>query len=263
MRIDKFSKQELRESQTTINELTTQIKEWQDGVDFEDDSGEFQDVESIGSGGLPNVPSQPAVPNSRGMLSRDQSLRPDTWNSLGTSGNVFDNPSASVNSVSTPHRGMLYPWNPEATFGDPMQPSTGRPAARSEEKKILFTHRDSQEDRQPGILSFPNRGGYSLNHTVDQQRLQISELHFAFRRQDSKPKFFLFWDARIASALNQIIQNSYSKTKVSLEEQKAQKEDRFLRVRQIACMICDYFQVTGAHDTVFGCADLFTITLSH
>ena len=35
-------------------------------------------------------------------------------------------------------------------------------------------------------------------------------------------------DARIASALNKIIQNSHFKKKVSLEEQKAQKEDRFL-----------------------------------
>ena len=68
-------------------------------------------------------------------------------------------------------------------------------------------------------------------------------------------------DARIASALNKIIQNSYFKKKVSLEEQKAQKEDRFLRRRQIAYMIYDYFRVTGAHDTVLDYADLFTTTL--
>ena len=67
-------------------------------------------------------------------------------------------------------------------------------------------------------------------------------------------------DARIASALNKIIQNSHLK-KVSLEEQKAQKEDRFLRGRQSAYMIYDYFRVTGAHDTVLGCADLFTISI--
>ena len=36
-------------------------------------------------------------------------------------------------------------------------------------------------------------------------------------------------DAKIASALNKIIQNSQFKKKVTLEEQKAQKEDRFLR----------------------------------
>ena len=67
-------------------------------------------------------------------------------------------------------------------------------------------------------------------------------------------------DARIASALNKIIQNSYFKKKVSLEEQRAQKEDRLLRGRQIAFMIYDYFRVTGAHDTVLDCADLFSVT---
>ena len=68
-------------------------------------------------------------------------------------------------------------------------------------------------------------------------------------------------DARIASALNKVIQNSYFKKQVSLEEHKGQKEDRFLRVTQIAYMINEYFQVTGAHDTVLDYADLFPITL--
>ena len=36
-------------------------------------------------------------------------------------------------------------------------------------------------------------------------------------------------DAKIASALNRIIHNSHFKRRISLEEQKAQKEDRFLR----------------------------------
>ena len=49
-----------------------------------------------------------------------------------------------------------------------------------------------------------------------------------------------------------IIQNTYFKNKVSLNEQTAQKEDRFFRGRQIAYMIYDYFRVTGAHDTVCG-----------
>ena len=46
-----------------------------------------------------------------------------------------------------------------------------------------------------------------------------------------------------------------------MEEQKAQKEDRFLRGRQIAYMIYDYFPVTSAHDTVLDYADLFSTTL--
>ena len=65
-------------------------------------------------------------------------------------------------------------------------------------------------------------------------------------------------DARIASALNRIIQNTSFKKKVSLEEMKAQKEDR---LRQIAYLIYEYFRVTGAKDSVENYADLFTIAL--
>ena len=50
-------------------------------------------------------------------------------------------------------------------------------------------------------------------------------------------------DARIASALNKIIHNSHFKRRISLEEQKAQKQDRFLRGRQIAYLIYDHFLV--------------------
>ena len=52
------------------------------------------------------------------------------------------------------------------------------------------------------------------------------------------------FDARIASALNRIIHNSHFKRRISLEEQEAQKQDRFLRERQIACLIYEYFRVT-------------------
>ena len=45
-------------------------------------------------------------------------------------------------------------------------------------------------------------------------------------------------DAKIASALNRIIHITRYKRKVSLEEQKAKKEDRFLRGRQIADVLC-------------------------
>ena len=57
-------------------------------------------------------------------------------------------------------------------------------------------------------------------------------------------------DAKIASALNRIIHNSHFKRRVSLEEQKAHKEFRFLRGRQIAYLIYEYFRVTGANDSV-------------
>ena len=74
------------------------------------------------------------------------------------------------------------------------------------------------------------------------------------------PDFELL-NARITSALNKIIQNTRFKKTVSLEEMKAHKEDRFLRGRQIAYLIYEYFRVTGANDSVENYAGLFTIVL--
>ena len=76
----------------------------------------------------------------------------------------------------------------------------------------------------------------------------------------SVPNFEVL-DARIASALNKIFHNSHFKRRVSLEEEKAQKQDRFLRGRQIAYLIYDQFGVTGTHDSVENYTDLFTIVL--
>ena len=79
-------------------------------------------------------------------------------------------------------------------------------------------------------------------------------------RGTQTPDFEVF-DARIASALNRIIQNTRFKKNVSLDKQKAQKEDRFFRGRQIAYLIYEYFRVTGANNSVENYADLFTVVL--
>ena len=51
------------------------------------------------------------------------------------------------------------------------------------------------------------------------------------------------------------------KKKVSLEEMKAHKEDRFFRGRQIAYLIYEQFRVTSTDDSVENYTDLFTIVL--
>ena len=68
-------------------------------------------------------------------------------------------------------------------------------------------------------------------------------------------------DAKIASALNRIIQNTRFKKKISLEEMNARKGDCFLRGRQIAYLIYEYFRVTGANHSVENYADLITVVL--
>ena len=124
-------------------------------------------------------------------------------------------------------------------------------------------------------------GDSSKNYGADQQRLQLSDLHFdkfptpatfacwkirfktevctcsqfpteamqwikevelvdsvdelkssSSTRGISMPNFEVL-DARIASALNKIIHNSQFKRSISLEEQKAQKEDRFFEVDRL------------------------------
>ena len=56
-------------------------------------------------------------------------------------------------------------------------------------------------------------------------------------------------DAKIANALKKMLAASDFRKKVFFEEQKAQNEHRFLRGRQIACMVYDFFSVTGTGDS--------------
>ena len=175
--------------------------------------------------------------------------------------------------------------------------------------KHKITIRDAQTGQSARNSVIPTEGDSSKNYVADQQRLQISDLHFdkfptpatfacwkiRFKTEvctcsqfpteamhwikevemvdsvdDLKPSCsvrgiqmpnFEVLYARIASALNRIIHNSHFKRRVSLVEQKAQKQDRFLRGRQIAYLIYEYFRVTGANDSVANYADPFTIGL--
>ena len=88
------------------------------------------------------------------------------------------------------------------------------------------------------------------SYVVDQREVELVEsvddlMSSSSIRGISMPNFEVL-DARIASALNKSSNNSQFKRRISLEEQKAQKEDRFLRGRQIAYLIYDHFRVTGS-----------------
>ena len=304
IRIDEFWN-ELRESHATIQELTSQIQELQEIMNYMNVSKECQEKESTCIGKLSDVPSQPSVdPSPRSMSSSDQSLRPDTWNLEHRETFLANHVQYSIR-----HQHLIKEC---FTLGIKVllaiaqcENVQGKPVARGEERN-RETVPTPRFVRRPS----PAEGAYPQNCMADQSRLQISELQFdkipltftfsywkiRFKTQlsacSSSPSEAMLWinevemvdsvddlkssrsiqvythfpnfemlDARNASALNKIIQNSYFKKKVSLEEQKAQKEDRILRRRQIAYMIDDYFRVTGAHDTVLDCADLFSVTL--
>ena len=206
-------------------------------------------------------------------------------------------------SSSAPYPQELNQWN--SSIEEPLHTSTLEKSERPEQNQDLRCQ--SGPSAKDSVIF--SGGDSSKNYGADQQRLQISDLHFdkfptpatfacwkiRFKtevctcsqfpteamqwikevelvdsvdelrsslstRGISMPNFEVL-DARIASALNKIIHNSHFKRRISLEEQKAQKQDSFLRGRQIAYLIYDYFRVTGSHDSVENYADLFTISL--
>ena len=71
-------------------------------------------------------------------------------------------------------------------------------------------------------------------------------------------------DAMIASALKKLVKTqSNFWNRVSVEEQRAQKQDRFLRGRQIAHMIYEYFLASGADEAVQSFSTLFAFSLQN
>ena len=68
-------------------------------------------------------------------------------------------------------------------------------------------------------------------------------------------------DAKIATALKDILTNSNFRKKSHLVEQTAQKTDRLLRGRQIAHMIHEHFRITGTSISVLDFSELSNITL--
>ena len=56
---------------------------------------------------------------------------------------------------------------------------------------------------------------------------------------------------------------THFRKKISVEEQRAQKGNRFLRGRQIADLIYEYFRPTGSHAQIQGLSGLFSVKLEN
>ena len=83
------------EEPSTMSQLLSQIRTLHDKVNALNELKEFHDPQTASSSGMSHVPSQPSrIPSPIGMLNRDSGLPHCTRNSMGTSGNVFENPPA-------------------------------------------------------------------------------------------------------------------------------------------------------------------------
>ena len=71
-------------------------------------------------------------------------------------------------------------------------------------------------------------------------------------------------DAMIVSSLKKLFEKHvHFRRRVSVEERRAQKYNRFLRGRQIAHVIYEHFRASGAYDAVQGLSDLCNIRLQN
>ena len=261
------------------------------------DSKEFQDAESIRSGNS-HVASRPVSfplhPILEGMLSRSFGVPsrregpPSILDTHGISGNVFVNPDVPS---SAPYPRELHHWS--SSIEEPLHLSTVEKRSKRQKQdqdlrcqsgpsknygadQQRLQNSDLHFDKFPTPATFVcwkirfktevctcSQFPTGAMHWIKEVEMVDSVDDFKFSssiRGISMPNFEVL-DARIDSALNRIIHNFHFKRRISLEEQKAQKQDRFLRGRQIAYLIYECFRVTGANDSVENYADLYTISL--
>ena len=173
---DTIARRRLVEDRDTILELTGKIQELQNEITCMNDSRDFQDAESVRSGPS-HVTSQPvSFPPFRdlgGMLSRPGRMPsrrdgpPSIWDTYGISGNVFANPTASS---SAPYPQKSNPWVSNVS-------EHTSPHVMGESQTPVQDQRcqSGPSAKNSVILS---EGDSSKNYGADQQRLQISDLHF-------------------------------------------------------------------------------------
>ena len=189
---DTIARRKLVEDQDTILELSAKKQELQNEINCMSDSKEFQDAESV-RGGHYHVASRPVSfpphPIPEGMLSRSFGMPsrregPSIWDTHGFSGNVFANPVASS---SAPYPQELNPWSSERE--EPLHSSTVEKSERQTQVQ------DLRCQSGPSAKSSVNLSGgdSSKNYGADQQRLQISDLHFD---KFPTPATFACWKIR-------------------------------------------------------------------
>ena len=201
------------------------------------------------------------------VLPRRKEGPPNIWDTSGISGNVFANPQASSSALYPQELNSLWKKTIEEPLHMSTAEKSGRPernqdlrcqSGPSAKDSVIFSGGDSSKNygayKQRLQISdlhsdkFPTPATFAcwkirfktevcicsqflteamqwikeveLVDSVDELRSSSSI------RGISMPNFEEL-DARIASALNKIIHNSQLKRRISLEEQKAQKWDRF------------------------------------
>ena len=190
---DTIARRRLVKDQDTILEIIGKVQELQNEINCMNDSKDFQDAESIRSGNS-HVTSRPLSfpphPIPEGML-RHSSVTPSRkegppsmWDTHGISGNVFQNPDASSSAL---YPQELHQWN--SSSEEPLHSSTEEKSERPEQNQDLRCQ--SGPSAKDSVIF--TGGDSSKNYGADQQRLQISDIHF---EKFPTPATFVCWKIR-------------------------------------------------------------------
>ena len=191
---DTIARRRLVEDQDTILELTGKIQELQDEINCMNDSRDFQDAESVRMWKLPRYQSTSVIPTSsnswwnaqpfyRNAEPQRRAGPPSIWDTHGKSGNVFADPIASS---SAPYLQEVNPWSSRTE--EPIHSST---VEKSENQTQDQGQRCQSGPSAKNSVIFSGRD--SKNYGADQQRLQISDLHFD---KFTTPATFACWKIR-------------------------------------------------------------------
>ena len=283
-----IARRKLIEDRKTILELTGKIQELQNEIICMNDSRDFQDAESVRSGHS-HVASQPVSfpphPVPGGMLSRSFGLpsrkngSPSIWDTHGISGNVFASPAASSSAL---YPQELNPWS--SHMSEQIHSSQER---KSENQTPVQDQRCLSGQSAKNSVIFSG-GDSSKNYEADQQRLQISDLHFD---EFTTPATFAFWKIRFKTevctcsqfpteamqwiiecqilkySMRRLLQHwTESSIILTSKEESVWRNKRPSRTVSFAAdRLLSWSTITsgslGVHDSVENFADLFTIAL--
>ena len=194
---DEFAQKKFIEDQKIIMELSGRLQELQNEVNCMNDSKDFRDAESIRSGNS-HVTSPPRLfprhPPFEGLLKpafisqRQNEEPPNIRDTSGISGNVFAHPQTS-SSAPYPQE-LNSPW--KKTIEEPIHMSTAEKSGRPARDPDLRCQ--SGPSAKDSVIF--SGGDSSKNYGADQQRLQISDLHFD---KFPTPATFACWKIRFTT----------------------------------------------------------------
>ena len=294
-RIDVLCMHQKRNPTTVSQQLLTQIQDLQNKVNSLPDAREFYDPETASSSGATHVPSKPATSESQ-----DHAL-PRFWIAAWYTEYCWYFRKRFW-TTSRPRRTNLYYLWRIKEFGilsQELRPDTAGNTKRPEIDKRRETQNSSilvpRFQSGGGLL---NHTGGTYSHGGFYWLSEIPYFGIAsgyVRKKSADPHLTMHWiqeveiaksidelmtsrsivvrndfpdydmlDAMIASALKRLLnKHIHFRNKASVEEQRPQKYDRFLRGRQNCSQIYEHFRAIGAYGAVRGLPVLFSIRLQN